>query len=157
MMVRIEEREKKKHKNQLEPNFNSIFMIDDDPLTNFMNMKLLTHMGAEDIAKIYTFDNGIEALNAIDQLSSSGKKKPELCILLDLQMLGIDGFEFLERLKKKKLNLKLRIYIVSGSLPVKRLQQLKSYSIAGFFLKPLTKGNAREILMPLNPIYFNEE
>ena len=153
-MVTIEENLKQKIKRKAELKSKFILMVDDDPLTNFINRKLLTYMGAN--ANIQTFENGIDALESIENLNASGAPVSELVILLDLRMVEMDGIEFLERLKRMDLCIKSRIYLVSGSMPVTQLQQLKTFSLAGFFLKPLTKGNVREILMPEQLVYFND-
>ena len=152
-MLAIEENVKERIRKKPEFIAKFILMVDDDPLTNFMNKKLMVHMGANAIIK--TFDNGIDALAEIDKLNVPGATVAELCILLDLQMVEMDGIEFLERLRGRKLCVNLRVFIVSGSLPVDRLQQLQSFSLEGFFLKPLSKGNVREVLMPVKPVYFN--
>ncbi len=132
-----------------------ILMVDDDPLTNYMNKKLLLHFGAASVIKTYT--NPYDALAAVEELTSANIDVDELCILLDVQMVEMDGAEFLEKLKTKKPDIpdfKIRIYLVSGSFPAYCLGRLKEYSLAGFFLKPLSNGNAREVIMPLNPVYF---
>jgi CheY-like chemotaxis protein len=72
-----------------------ILLVDDDPVSNFVTKRLLSKL---DIAKeIIVCSNGYDAFSFLHNAKES--QLPDL-ILFDLNMPGMNGFEFVELYKK---------------------------------------------------------
>lgn len=113
--------------------FDAIFLVDDDPINNLINKRLL---GKVDIAKnIYEFLEGSEALNLLEQSPSH----QEILIFLDINMPVMNGWEFLEAYLGKFPDRKDKIVILSSSIDFQDRQKAMEYEIVlGFLEKPLT-------------------
>ncbi|MEM9981557.1 MAG: response regulator, partial [Bacteroidota bacterium] len=66
-------------------------------------------------------------------------------ILLDINMKGMSGWEFLEEFQKLKS--KVPVYILTSSTDIHDIQKAKEYSVVkGFIMKPLTQQVLADIL-----------
>jgi CheY-like chemotaxis protein len=79
--------------------FNRILLIDDDPITNFINTAVLRITGLGE-AKVTM--NGAEAMDYIENDCRKENLYPDL-IMVDINMPVMDGFEFV----KRYINLKM--------------------------------------------------
>jgi len=120
----------------------SICVIDDDQIYQIIVKKIILKAGI--FEKIHCFQNGLTALEAF--------KDPEVplpqLILLDINMPGMDGWEFVSELKKQRphLHLETRIYIVTSSIAFSdRDKALALPEVSGFISKPLSVARLREI------------
>ena len=123
----------------------SILLIDDDDISNFINIRLLHKMNlVNDIATVH---NGDQALRYIDSIQEKGGKLPQL-ILLDLSMPVMDGFDFLSEFEKLDLPDKkaISIAILSSSIYSQDISRLKEYNIAGVLKKPLTYSQMANLI-----------
>ena len=87
-------------------------LIDDEPITLFLNKKLFQLEGLSD--EVIAFDDPEEALEFLQQQLSSGQV-PQV-IFLDLNMPKISGWDFLRALEpyKEQLQAKLLIYLLTS-------------------------------------------
>ena len=109
----------------------SIFLVDDQPLTNFINKKLIAVTGV--CKRVEDFVNPVTAL---DQLED---KNPDL-VLLDLNMPEVNGWEFLE--KMNEINTTAKVVIVTSSTSKLDQQKAEQYPrVIDFLIKPLSKNN----------------
>lgn len=132
-----------------------ILLIDDDESTNFINRKMLGKSFSP--KEIYLAENGEDAFAVIHALEEkAGPSEKVLSILLDLNMPLLNGFEFLNELKTVKLDLKIRIYILSGFAGKKEQEQIQQFPIAGFVEKPLQPDNVEKIISGQEGLYFNQ-
>jgi len=125
----------------------SILLVDDDPITNFINHNLIKRLSiAETIAVKH---NGYEALQYIET-QSGPDKYPDL-IFLDINMPVMNGFEFLETFQNTTLpeKEKIKIIILSSSISPKDLKKIKFFNVE-LISKPL---KSQDLLSIINKIY----
>lgn len=109
---------------------NKVLLIDDDATANYLSKELLESMKAA--KEIEVAENCIRALKLITQSS------PDV-IFLDIRMPGIDGFDFLERLKALAPENKIKIVMLTSSMrPEDRLRAFSYKAVIEYLEKPLT-------------------
>jgi CheY-like chemotaxis protein len=92
-----------------------VLLIDDDPVTNFINKKLIERSGLE--IAIVIAESGREGLDILLDSSIKREPFPDL-IIVDVNMPVMNGFEFLESLHK----------IETGEFTAKKIAILSSSS-----------------------------
>lgn len=123
----------------------SILLIDDDPISNFLTERLLLKLGVSNHVNIAL--NGIQALEMIEEVCKDGKPCPEL-ILLDINMPVMSGIDFLHLFKQKqyKDSEKTDIVVLSTSTHHKDQKQITSMGVKHILQKPLTEQKFQKIL-----------
>lgn len=107
---------------------NKVLLIDDDPINNFVNKKLILKLN-----KNYQIDEFTDAAQAFEYLKTN---TPEI-IFLDLAMPDLDGWQFLELYKHN--NYTSPIFILTTSInPNDRIKSESYDFVQGFFIKPLS-------------------
>jgi CheY-like chemotaxis protein len=119
----------------------TIMLVDDDSTTNYLN-KIIFRERFPDYNFIIHEDS-LEAVNHLILLHEKQMTLPDL-ILLDLNMPVMDGFEFLEELKKVKITVPIAILSTSEILDEK-LKSLK-YNVLDFIVKPLVDSHLKKLL-----------
>lgn len=117
-------------------------LLDDNELDNFINQKVIE--ACHFAAKVYVNTSSKSALEFLNNLSISSTDKvdifPEI-IFIDLNMPMMDGFQFIENLKKsqpKKIE-SLKLVILTSSTNPNDKQRAAEISKNIIFLnKPLT-------------------
>ena len=120
-------------------------LVDDDDLTNLIHDMTLKDALGEKVL-VETFEKPEEALDFI-QNTYTENSDPTI-LFLDINMPGINGWEFLERYEKFSPAVKSRIniYILSSSVDprdVRRAEENKN--VLGFLSKPLSAENISSI------------
>ncbi|MFD3001610.1 two-component system response regulator [Pontibacter toksunensis] len=112
-----------------------IYIIDDDHLSTFLTMNMLS---LEDATHdISTFLIAADALEALQEVHEDNV--PEL-MFVDLNMPVMDGWDFLNALAPMAHRLRERcsIYVLTSSLDVSDTLRLKDYPfVAGLIQKPI--------------------
>lgn len=121
------------------------YLIDDDHISTFITAQTLRLENFSD--DIHTF---LCAEKALEQLvgETSRKESPEV-IFLDLNMPGMNGWEFLESIKpyEPQLANKCRIYILTSSLDYTDSLRMKDYPLVTDLLhKPIVPEDIQVIL-----------
>jgi CheY-like chemotaxis protein len=133
----------------------SILLIDDNETSNFLNERLLRRMDLTDHIQVLT--NGKVALDFLANLSRQAGMaarqhvKPEL-ILLDINMPGLDGFEFLELFQHLDAGFRddIRVAMLSTSNHPQDTGKAREYQ-AFYVTKPLTIEKMEALLFRLFP------
>jgi CheY-like chemotaxis protein len=123
---------------------NSILLIDDDEITNFINKIIIQKVGCAE--KIISVQSGKAALDYLNSIKEN--EFPDL-ILLDINMPAMDGWEFIEKYKRIKTpQIKQAVVnILTTSSDPKEEEKAKSIpEIGGFKNKPLTQEMVQEIV-----------
>jgi response regulator of citrate/malate metabolism len=125
--------------------FNCVLLIDDDGTTNFINHRLLKKLKITD--NIQSAINGDKAIQFITQYAFQNNNCcPEL-ILLDLNMPGADGFDFLNSFAGMDFENKhnVTLIVVTTSTYSKDLDVVKAAKL-GYINKPLTEEKLLKVL-----------
>ena len=120
-------------------------LVDDDDLTNLIHDMTLKDALGEKVL-VETFEKPEEALEFIQ--NTYAENSDHTILFLDINMPGINGWEFLERYEKFSPAVKSRIniYILSSSVDprdVRRAEENKN--VLGFLSKPLSAENISSI------------
>lgn|SRR5690606_628395 len=123
---------------------NSILLIDDDPISNFLTERLLLKMQVSHDVKIAS--NGIQALQMIEDHCEDGRPCPEL-ILLDINMPVMSGIDFLHLFQQKNFNgsSSADIVVLSTSTHHKDQKQINELGVKHILQKPLTEAKLQQV------------
>lgn len=127
-------------------------LIDDDSIFVWLTKNLLEAM--QIVERVECFTNPEHALDYLTKLSSSKESMDKYCpelIFLDINMPGIDGFEFLGKLKEMPgcQDVAPRIVMLSSSMLHLDMLRAISYGVHSYLVKPLTETKTREIVRSL--------
>lgn len=129
-----------------------ILLVDDDPITNYINQLLLEKIGfGED--KVLVTTDGDEALDIIhDTQDKLQKNKSVLLFFLDINMPAMDGFEVLDAMIETGVSSpQILVYLLTSSKNARDMQKANGYSIKGIVEKPLKEENIKAIIDALSP------
>lgn len=125
---------------------NTVCIIDDDPIFVY-GTKVLLNYNRSFCSNIIVFENGKEALDDLRFMLKNNKEMPEV-IFLDLNMPIMNGWEFLDELKKMDLKKKIGVYVVSSSIDKMDEEKSKKYDmVIDFISKPLTTNKLKQLLI----------
>ena len=119
--------------------YQNVLIVDDDPLTLLICERLMKFAKFTEV--VTSFSNGTEAFNyLLSKLSQETKEGMPEMILLDLNMLGMSGWDFLEKfnqLSHDKTELP-SINVFSSSVSDQHKNKIMSYGfVKNYILKPL--------------------
>jgi CheY-like chemotaxis protein len=124
---------------------NTILLVDDDPITNFINKRLLEKMNIATEVKVVK--NGEEGVRCLMDHCFKTSNSPDL-ILLDINMPIMDGFEFLQEFNA--MDFKNKEEVVIGILTTSSnstdLEKIEKLGIRCFINKPLTEQKIKDFL-----------
>ncbi len=124
--------------------FNTICIIDDDPIFVFGTKRLIIQSNF--CENILVFENGMEALDYLKPVIENGEDIPDV-IFLDLNMPIMDGWQFLDEFTKISTPQSIIIYIVSSSINPADTNRAKLYeNVNKYVLKPITQDKLIEML-----------
>lgn len=122
--------------------FNNVMLVDDNFIDNFVHKKLL---GSIKIAnQFHEFTKPAEAINYLklfNGFSDEPNKNFVDLIFIDINMPGMNGWEFLEELKMMCKNIKPQTTIIVLSSSTNKEDEEKAQNelfVSGYIQKPLT-------------------
>ena len=122
----------------------NILIIDDDLVSQFATRYCIEQYNSD--CTISTCANAEEGLALLSDLIIQGEELPDV-IFLDLVMRNMNGWDFLNHLKKMtKGRSKPEVYILSAFTNVKDRAIAKKHKlISGYMNKPLTRNGLEKI------------
>lgn len=114
----------------------TFILIDDDPILNLIHRKIIESSHEGSGLKIMSFLCVREALDFIKECSKCNSSG--YLIFLDINMPGLNGWDFLDQIEKFP-GIWNNIYILSSSVAKSDLEKAEGYkSVKGYLTKPLS-------------------
>ena len=116
-----------------------IWVVDDDVIYQTIINKIIEKSGV--FSSHFTFPNGNVALTSLKKILEDDDTALPDIILLDINMPVMDGWEFMEEIKKIKSDIRkdIHIYIVSSSIALEDKNKSATFSnIRGYMPKPIS-------------------
>ncbi|MBC6993304.1 response regulator [Neolewinella lacunae] len=134
-----------------------VLLIDDSESDNFFHSRIIRKAGITDEIKVvYSGEEALEYL--VTEMVQGGFPSPTL-IFLDINMPGMNGWEFLDEYDKLAVMHKGEIILtmLSNSIDSPDLEQAKVRgNVAGYYSKPLEEEYLLEILQRHFPDYLED-
>ena len=131
----------------------TILLVEDDP----GDQKLITvSLKNQKIGnEVYTADSGEEAMDFLYQRGkySHGTSRPDL-ILLDLNMPGMGGKEFLRRIKKDEKMKSIPVIILTSSDSDDDIIDTYNLHASGYVKKPVKLEDFKRVMKQINEYWF---
>lgn len=137
----------------MEKRLNCVMLIDDNPHDNFFHERVIRKMDCTQL--ILAFQAAKDALDFIREKNAHPEAHPDL-IFLDINMPGMNGWDFLNEYDKLEPEFQSRAVIVMLSTSKnpddhKKAREMNQVSI--FETKPLTEESLAKILQKFFPDY----
>ena len=130
---------------------NCIILIDDDPVTNFLNAEVIKSL---DIAKDVKAFTAIGEALALVKEKCGGSDCPEI-IFLDVNMATEDGFDFLNELHFLNADFnKMKVIMLSSSNLSKDKNKAKQLGAFDYLVKPLDEVSLMSVVRSAQLKYY---
>lgn len=121
-------------------------LIDDDAIVLYIHKVLVEESALE--TEVFTFEDGESALEHI--YTNDKDDDRGFLLLLDINMPAMDGWEFMEKLKKSRAYDRIVVSLITSSIDKSDAEKAKNYHIVkSFFVKPLSMENVDDIVRPV--------
>jgi response regulator of citrate/malate metabolism len=118
----------------------SVLLIDDDATNNFLNERLLNRLEVAD--QLMVAETEQDALFLLAEFEAS----PPALILLDMEVSGTTGVEFLEHYQAKQQQQATVVVMHPATMDSQDLARMNGMFINGMISKPLTEEKIDQIL-----------
>lgn len=116
-----------------------VLIVDDDEIVLLVQRKILHRCGITNDPVSFN-----KAGAAIEYLKE--QKKGEFLILLDINMPGMNGWQFLQELEELNLTAEVYVIMVTSSIDNYDKEEATNYkNVIGFIEKPITNQNCSKI------------
>lgn len=124
---------------------NCIMLIDDNREDNYFHQRIIRKNDAANIVVVK--ESGEEALNYLKSKDEHKGAHPNI-IFLDINMPGMNGWEFIEEYNKldNRSQSEMIIIMLTSSDNPEDIEKAKDYNVDDFKIKPLTVKMLEEVL-----------
>ncbi|MFK3650261.1 EAL domain-containing protein [Lysobacter enzymogenes] len=135
----------------------SVLVVEDHGFQRRMALRLLAELG---VSGLHEAADGAAALRLLQALPQAAGADPVDLVLVDLDMPGMDGIEFIDRLARQRL---ARAVLVVSALDPALLHSVQTMAracglqVLDALAKPLTKAKLEQALMSLRQTKADEE
>lgn len=130
---------------------NCVLLIDDDEPTNYFNEMILED--AECAENVITVTGGSDALDYL-RLCAAGKETYPDVIFLDINMPGMNGWEFLEEYEKldfPEMRGVVVVMLTTSLNPDDEARAMNIDDVKKFMIKPMSVDGVHQIVKELFP------
>jgi len=121
----------------------NFLVVDDDDINLYIMTRLVERAPYK--TNMVTKTNGILGVDYLEELIEKKEELPKL-ILVDINMPISDGWEFLEKYRKLKVEQDIDVYMLTSSVFEVDIEKSKDYEfLSGFISKPLTIEKLEEL------------
>lgn len=118
-----------------------VLIIDDDDVVVFIQKKMMTAHDIADSPKVFK-----RALPALTYIEENPNEDYEYLILLDINMPGMSGWEFLDALEQKPDAERYHVIMVTSSVEERDKKKAAKYkNVREFLEKPINKHSCDKI------------
>ena len=124
-----------------------ILLVDDDPDDNYIHQLVIADWGRCEAVRVV--ENGPEALTYLTNTTAPNYIRPEV-VLLDINMPGMNGFEFLDEYHQLPDNLKSHVVVMMLTTSLNPADEGRAEQfgeVTGYRNKPLTKAMLDEVVV----------
>jgi CheY-like chemotaxis protein len=132
------------------PSYPLVILVDDSPIDNFVNKKIISRYGFAD--DVIAFTKSREALSYLIKLNNNETEIIPSILFLDLDMPEIDGYEILQafELFSERVKDNIQIVILTSSINPADVEKCNKHdSVLTFLHKPLVKHNLDKLELML--------
>ncbi len=125
-------------------NINLAYIIDDDDITIYLADNIMKKVNF--CEKVEKFTHGIDAINRLKFAIERNEDVPDV-VLFDLNMPGMDGWEFIEEFSKLPFRKEIPAFIFTSSIDSHEHEKANQFeAIKGVILKPLNVQKINKVL-----------
>ncbi|WP_298247441.1 response regulator [uncultured Christiangramia sp.] len=116
-------------------------IIDDDDIVTFLQKKIVSKSGLDTDPLVFK-----DAYKALEFLEHEASQEEEYLIMLDINMPGISGWEFLDHIKKLPLDERLHVVMATSSIDRKdKREAANDPHVVDFIEKPLSARHCEKL------------
>jgi len=130
----------------------TLFIVVDDDLVSNMLCRIIIKSAVND-SEIKTFTLPKKGFSYIEKSYVTTNGQIPTVLLLDINMPGLNGWQFLDCFEKlaEKIRTQIEIYMLSSSMNPKEMERAKSHpQVVDYIVKPLTIKVVTEIILKAN-------
>ncbi|WP_295182726.1 response regulator [uncultured Christiangramia sp.] len=116
-------------------------IIDDDDIITFLQKKIVSKSGLDTEPLVFK-----DAYKALEFLENEASQEEEYLIMLDINMPGMSGWEFLDHIKKLPLDERLHVVMATSSIDRKdKREAANDPHVVDFIEKPLSARHCEKL------------
>ncbi|WP_298524012.1 response regulator [uncultured Christiangramia sp.] len=116
-------------------------IIDDDDIVTFLQKKIVSKSGLDTDPLVFK-----DAYEALEFLEHEASQEEEYLIMLDINMPGMSGWEFLDHIKKLPLDERLHVVMATSSIDRKdKREAANDPHVVDFIEKPLSARHCEKL------------